>query len=145
MKKYFVILVFLVVIISCEEISSDSFWTKFRYSDIISKKIDQGPYGGTTEIHWKVAKKFSTKDVSQYAKAHGWKLVNKTNADLNFSNQILERRFDKTGIENKTILYFKSNLLTVDEDENLETQINCFAIIDSLSNELIIYHCWGDF
>ena len=145
MKKYFIVLAILGAIISCKKISSGSFWTKFRHLEIISKKIDQGPYGGITEIHWKGTTTFSSNEVVEYAKAYDWKLVNQSNTALDFPNQILESRFDKTAIKNKTILYFKSNLLTIDEDENLETQINGFAIIDSQSNELIIFNRWGDF
>ncbi|AWA29331.1 hypothetical protein HYN48_04085 [Flavobacterium magnum] len=129
--------------ISCSKISPGSFWTNFRNPEMISTEINNGPYGGTTEIHWKGKTEITRGEVVQFAEMNGWKFVRKPDSGLSFSNQILERRFGK--MENKSIQYFKSDLLTIDEDQGLETQINGFAIITSQNHQLIIYHHWGDF
>jgi hypothetical protein len=133
------------VIISCSKISSGGFWKNFKNSEIVFEKLDHGPYGGTTEIHWQGKKKFNTNEIIEFAKTNDWELVNPTKADLDFPNKILKYRFNTSELQNKTIVYLKSNLMTIEEDKKLETQINCFAILDSKKNKLIIYHCWGDF
>lgn len=145
MKKHIFILLLFCGITSCSKISSGGFWREYRTSEIVSEKLDHGPYGGTTEIHWKGKKPFSINKIIQLGKENGWNLVDTTKTNLDFSNEILNYRFDKTEIDDKTILYLKSNLMTIQEDQDLETLINCFVILNSQRNELIIYHYWGDF
>lgn len=145
MKRHIVLLLLFIFTLSCSRISPGGFWTKFRQSEIFLKELDHGPYGGKTEIHWKSNKTFDTNDIIEFAKANDWELVDTTKVNLDFSKQILKYRFDKSELHNKTIVYFKSNLLTINEDEKLETQVNCFAILNRQKNKLIVYYYWGDF
>ena len=144
MKRHIILLLFFGTL-SCARISSGGFWIKFRQSEIVSKELDHGLYGGKTEIHWKGNKVFKMKQIIEFSKVNDWDLIDTTKVNVGFSNQILKYRFDASELQDKTILYLKSNLLTINEDKKLETQVNCFAILNARKDELIVYHYWGDF
>lgn len=144
MNKLLLLLLFLTTF-SCSRVSSGGFWTKFRPSEIVSKKFDQGPYGGTTTIRWKTNSVFSAQEILKFAKENGWESIEPKEVDLTFSTQILNDRFDFSETENKTILYLKTDFYTIHEDQHLETQINCFVLLDRDKKEMILYYRWGDF
>ena len=149
--QYLTIL-FLFFFVSCSTVvPSADFWLKFRSNEIRHKHFDHGPYGGNSEVLWvsKNNRLFTAEEIKQFAQEHGWRFINQINfpnkLDTGFSNSIIKNKFGAKNLQDKIILQFETDFLTILEDDELSTNRNGFAILTKSADSCIIYYRWGDF
>ena len=136
MKRHLVVFLSILIFTSCENAISGDFWKDFRSKEIKTENLDHGPYGGTSEIIWELDERngnFKKPEIVKFAEENNWKFVGeKNNAEIkktnNLSFRILSDKFNLDDYKNARILIFKTDLLTIREDENSSTQENCFII-----------------
>ncbi|MFT3796530.1 hypothetical protein [Flavobacterium sp.] len=148
MKRHLTVLLSILIFTSCGNSISGNFWKDFKSKEIKTENFDHGPYGGTSEIIWKSNENFKKSEIVKFAEENNWKFVGEKNsAEIqkanNLSSRILSDKFDLDEYKNSRILIFKTDLLTIHEDENLSTQENCFIILNK--NKMILYYRWGDY
>ena len=145
---------------SCNKASPASFWTNFHKDLILTKNSDQGPWGGHREIYWKSEANNTFIDIEliQYAEKNNWKLVDSISfsADTLTKNSFSKLKNDDYSLDilKETVLsklksndnklfIFKTTWLAVEPGNTRETFENGFAVLNSESTELKIYHVWG--
>ena len=151
--KFLKSLCFLLVIIlsSCNKITPSGFWSDYENNLIVSKHIDNGPYGGVTNITWNNRKSFRSYEVIEYAEQNGWKLIDSVKYDAevlhksNYSNEILIANVLATRKEKDLSIYrFKTGWISVKPGNQIETEINGFIILNSKKTQMLVYHLWGE-
>ena len=72
-------LVMVVIFSSCNKTKPSGFWLDYKNELIVSKRTDNGPYGGETKITWNSIIKIGSDEVVKYAENNGWKLIDSKN------------------------------------------------------------------
>lgn len=153
MFKTLILLLLLAGLYSCNKITpSGEFWKSFNKNEIDKEEFDHGLYGGKTQISWSknVDSKFSEQEIIKFAEKNGWRFVDKDDVknvmnSNEFSYSIINTRLNLDEYKNAKVLRFHTNALTIDEDTQMDTQNNCFAILSENLDSLTIYYIWGDF
>ena len=153
MVRILSILILLFFLFGCNQITpSGNFWKSFNESEINQEEFDHGTWGGTTVISWgkKDDSKFSQKQIIEFAEENGWLFVDEADVEEvissdEFSYSIINNGLDLTKFKKSTILRFYTNTLTINEDTQMDTQNNCFAILSENRDSLTVYYQWGDF
>lgn len=141
------------LLLGCNKITpSGEFWKSYHQNEIYFEEFDHGPYGGTTKINWKKKNnfKFETKEIIRFVEENGWTFVDETDIENvitsnDFSYSIINTRLNLDQFKNAKVMRFKTNFITVNEDKQIETQNNCFAILSEHRDSLTVYYQWGDF
>lgn len=157
-KSILTVLTFLVLITACSKTTPAGFWTNYQKELIASKVNNQGPWGGNSEIHWKInsISPFSTKEILDFAKKNDWQLtdslVYKNNSikpftnfnDKDYSYRILETFLNKSESTENYVFVFKTGWIAVEPGNKRETNKNGFVIINSNRKKITVYHLWGE-
>jgi hypothetical protein len=151
--KFLKSLCFLLVIIlsSCNKTKPSGFWSDYENNLIVSKHIDNGPYGGETKITWNNRKRFRSDEVIEYAEKNGWKLIDSVKSDSevlhksNYSNEILIENILATRKEKDLSIYrFKTGWIAVKPGNEIDTEINGFIILNPKKTQMLVYQLWGE-
>jgi hypothetical protein len=146
---YSIIAIFMLA--SCGRISPGGFWLGYRQTEIVEQKLDHGPWGGTTEIHWVRSgseKPFSAKQIIGFAAENEWEYVVSIESaeESDYSNAIFLERF---GSDSKTnsyqVLRFRSDKIAVDDNYPIHTSVNCFVLLNNDNSSMAVFFRWGDF
>ena len=142
--------------------STGAFWKDFHKSAIKKEHNDQGPFGGCRDLYWKSDKEvFNTNEVIDFANKNGWEFVDKITIpkdtlinwqELGFyfsykkdfwqGDNIIN--FPVEILSNATLLRFKTSFIAVEPGNANETEVNGYVLINDDSNEMSIYHLWGE-
>ena len=160
-KHILTIFISIVLIISCENTSPDSFWTNFHKEFILTKKSNQGPWGGLRQIKWKseVKNTFTDNEFINFAHKNDWKLIDSVSFSVDtltknsfyrlknddYSIDILnEMILPKIKSKDNKIFIFKTTWLNIEPGNTAETFENGFAVLNSDRTELKVFHLWGE-
>ena len=157
-KSILAILTLLFLVTACSKTAPAGFWANYQKDLITTKVNDQGPWGGNSEIHWKSnsAKKFSTKEILDFATKNGWQLTDSlvykqksikplTNYnDTDYSYRLLETFLDKSDFNENYVFVFKTGWIAVEPGNERETNKNGIVVINSSRKEFTVYHLWGE-
>lgn len=147
---------FLVfTITSCYKLTPSGFWVNFHPNEVEFSESDQGPWGGTRKMDWKLLEKTKNHQLIDFAQNNGWTFVDSltlTNDKLkdldiknDYSDYILsEKAFLNLNDSKYKILRFKSGWVSIEPGNLSETLINGFIIIDLNNNFQRVYHSWGE-
>ncbi len=161
MKYILTILCLSVFLTSCNKTTPAGFWTEFHSDLILTKKSDQGPWGGQREINWESKSKnvFTNNELIEFAEKNGWKFIDSTSFDADtltkgglsqlkiddYSQDILiDSVLPMLESKNNKILVFKTNWLKVEPGDTRETFEDGFVAISLDGTILKIYHVWGE-
>ena len=160
MNKYFI---FILILIStaCSKLSPAGFWVDFHKEFILTNNSDQGPWGGSREIHWKHKKKyiFNTNDIIEFANNNGWKLIDSLSFSLDtisdssfsklknddYSTDIMKYEvFSKLKLDDRKLLVFQTTWMSIEPGNARETFENGFVVLNSDGTEMSLFHFWGE-
>lgn len=151
----------VILTASCNKIIPAGFWANYNQYAIVTRKSNQGPYGGYQEVKWKsaAAHTFRAKQIIGLAEENNWvftdsikfssdqikKLSDTIINDTDYSDYILKSDvLSKTDPTDVTVYKFKTGWIAIKPDNDQETQVNGFAIINSTGTEMTAYHLWGE-
>ncbi|RQO31502.1 hypothetical protein DBR32_05970 [Taibaiella sp. KBW10] len=175
MKKifsfYFIAVLFLFSLTSCNRLKPAGFWYNFQSKDISYKESDHGPWGGHTAILWhsKHIGHFATETALDFAKENGWIFVDSTQVaklivngwvyneknifPLSYSDTFRPHvisfsatfaHFPRQINTEMTVYRFKTGWISIHAETTQAEEINGFLTMSMDKKEMAIYHKWGE-
>ncbi len=160
-KHLLTIFCLTILVNSCNKITPAGFWTDFHKDLMLTKKSDQGPWGGYREINWKSKTNnyFTDKELIEFADKNDWELIDSVifSIDTLSKNSFSKLKNDdysldilsanilpKLKTKDNRIFIFKTTWLAIEPGNTRETFENGFAVLNTEGTELKIYHIWGE-
>jgi hypothetical protein len=161
---------FLTLLLSgCTKYAPAGFWQGYAQEAIFRNKTDQGPWGGSRSIHWRMKRNrtLSIDQVLIFARDNHWELVDSTHYSADDMEgwrsdnmPVFPARLDgfkpvdddvpdvhefprwiKTDL---TVYRFKTGWLLYNSGTDNATEINGFVLMSSDRKEMTVYHLWGE-